>query len=95
MPGANVEQFLGGPADVANMGLGIQGNDAGGDGNLTNVDDRINGLFDLGPGSIDNMDLEYDIGNGDNSNFNDMYFPTGESNSGAGEFDDAFFNFNG
>ncbi|KAK4123993.1 hypothetical protein N657DRAFT_437411 [Parathielavia appendiculata] len=96
VPNLNVDQFLGGPADVANMGLGIvQGDKAGENANTADVDDKINGLFDLGPGSIENMDLEYDMGNGDNSNFNDMYFAGGESNSGAGEFDDAFFNLNG
>ncbi|KAK4043273.1 hypothetical protein C8A01DRAFT_43761 [Parachaetomium inaequale] len=88
------EQFTGGPADVPNMGVGVQGGKPD-DSSIANVDDKIDGLFDLGPGGIDSMDLEYDLGNGDNSNFNDMYFASGDSNGGTGEFDDAFFNLNG
>ncbi|KAK4153688.1 hypothetical protein C8A00DRAFT_43437 [Chaetomidium leptoderma] len=95
VPNLNMEQLIAGPADVANMDVGVSGSKAGEDTNIPNVDDKIDGLFDLGPGGIENMDLEYDLGNGDNSNFNDMYFPTGDSNGGAGEFDDAFFNLNG
>jgi hypothetical protein len=76
-----------GPADVANMGQGT-----GNDSNMADVDDKIDGLFDLGHGDVDNMDLGYELGNGDNSNFNDMYFASGDSNGGAGELDDAFFN---
>jgi hypothetical protein len=76
-----------GPADVANMGQGT-----GNDSNMADVDDKIDGLFDLGHGDVDNMDLGYELGNGDNSNFNDMYFASGDSNGAAGEFDDAFFN---
>ena len=87
------EQFTGGPADVANMGLGAQGVKHEEDDD--NVDAKIDGLFDLGPGGIENMDLEYDLGNGDNSNFNDMFFAAGDSSGGTGEFDDAFFNLNG
>ncbi|KAH6624459.1 hypothetical protein B0J18DRAFT_456744 [Chaetomium sp. MPI-SDFR-AT-0129] len=89
-----------GPADVANMGLDLSSvkvnetpNDLTDD--LTNVDEKIDGLFDLGQGDMDNMDLEYDLGNGDNSNFNDLYFGSGDNNVGAGEFDDAFFNLEG
>jgi hypothetical protein len=88
------EQFTGGPVDVANMAVGVQGSKPD-DSSIANVDDKIDGLFDLGPGGIDSMDLEYDLGNGDNSNFNDMYFASGDSNGGTGEFDDAFFNLNG
>jgi len=64
------------------------------DNSMANVDDKIDGLFDLGPGGIDSMDMEYDLGNGDNSNFNDMYFATGDNNGGSVDLDD-FFNFNG
>ncbi len=60
-----------------------------------NVDAKIDGLFDLGPEGIESMDLEYDLGNGDNSNFNDMFFASGDNGGGSGEFDDAFFNLNG
>ena len=55
---------------------------------------KIDGLFDLGPGSMDNLDLEYDLsGDGDNeegSNFNDMYFEndTGGGSGGDGGFGD-------
>ncbi|KAK3296274.1 uncharacterized protein B0H64DRAFT_166575 [Chaetomium fimeti] len=93
--GHQMEQFKGGPADVANMDVGIPDIKAGDANTISNVDDKIDGLFDLGPGDLDTIDLEYDLGNGDNSNFNDMYFPTGDNNGGAGEFDDAFFNLNG
>lgn len=94
--GHQLEQFKGGPADVANMDVGIPDIKAGDVNNITNVDDKIDGLFDLGPGDLDDsIDLEYDLGNGDNSNFNDMYFATGDNSGGAGEFDDAFFNLNG
>ena len=78
---------------MANMGLGAQG--AKHEEDDDNVDAKIDGLFDLGPGGIENMDLEYDLGNGDNSNFNDMFFAAGDSSGGTGEFDDAFFNLNG
>lgn len=84
-----------GPADVANMGPVAGAGQAGNDSNMADVDDKIDGLFDLGHGDMDNMDLGYELGNGDNSNFNDMYFASGDSNGGAGEFDDAFFNLNG
>jgi len=93
--GFNTEQLPSGPADVANMGLGIQSGNPVEEANMANVDAKIDGLFDLGPGGIESMDLEYDLGNGDNSNFNDMYFATGDSGGGTGEFDDAFFNLNG
>lgn len=82
-------------ADMATMGTGMNFAGAGEDSNMADVDDKIDGLFDLGPGGMDNMELGYDLGNGDNSNFNDMYFPAGDSGGGAGEFDDAFFNLNG
>ncbi|KAH6841133.1 hypothetical protein B0I37DRAFT_386189 [Chaetomium sp. MPI-CAGE-AT-0009] len=99
VPGQQMEQFKGGPADVANMDVGIPDIKSENVTNITNVDDKIDGLFDLGTGDLDTidntLDLEYDLGNGDNSNFNDMYFATGDNNGGAGEFDDAFFNLNG
>lgn len=89
-----------GPADVANMGLNpheVKVNKNANDltDDLTNVDEKIDGLFDLGPGDMNNMNLDYDLGNGDNSNFNDLYFGSGDSNVGAGEFDDSFFNLDG
>ncbi|KAG7290239.1 hypothetical protein NEMBOFW57_000237 [Staphylotrichum longicolle] len=93
--GFSTEQLPSGPADVANMGLGTQSGNPVEEASMDSVDAKIDGLFDLGPGDIDNMDLEYDLGNGDNSNFNDMYFATGDSSGGTGEFDDAFFNLNG
>ncbi|KAH6627619.1 hypothetical protein F5144DRAFT_279398 [Chaetomium tenue] len=95
-PGHQIEQSKGGPADVANMDVGIQDIKTEDANNITNVDEKIDGLFDLGSADLgDSIDLEYDLGNGDNSNFNDMYFATGDNSGGAGEFDDAFFNLNG
>ncbi|KAK1827824.1 hypothetical protein QBC39DRAFT_166587 [Podospora conica] len=48
-------------------------------------------LFDMGPNLMDNMDVDYDLGgdNGDNSNFNDMYF--NDDNMTSGEFDATYF----
>lgn len=48
-------------------------------------------LFDMGPSLLDNMDIDYDLGgdNGDNSNFNDMYF--NDDNMASGEFDTTYF----
>jgi hypothetical protein len=65
-------------AAVANMDLG--GFD-GEDTNMANVDAKIDGLFD----DMDNMDMDFDLGpdNGDNSNFNNMFF---DSDMGSGEF---------
>ncbi|KAL2146035.1 hypothetical protein VTI28DRAFT_5374 [Corynascus sepedonium] len=89
-----VEHPTSGPADVANMDVEVQDAKGAEDNSMANVDDKIDGLFDLGPGGIDSMDMEYDLGNGDNSNFNDMYFATGDNNGGSVDLDD-FFNFNG
>ncbi|KAL2271906.1 hypothetical protein VTJ83DRAFT_1277 [Remersonia thermophila] len=62
----------------------------------SDFDDKIDDLFNLGgSGDMDNMNLSYDLGNSDNSNFNDMYFASGDSGGGSGDFDDAFFNLNG
>ena len=46
-------------------------------------------LFDMGPSLMDNMEVDYDLGgdNGDNSNFNDMYY---DDNMTSGEFDTYF-----
>jgi len=59
------------------------------------LETKIDGLFDLGPGSMDNLNLEYDLsGDGDNnegsSNFNDMYFgnDTGGGSGGSEGFGD-------
>ncbi|KAK3900278.1 hypothetical protein C8A05DRAFT_17398 [Staphylotrichum tortipilum] len=93
--GFNAEQFTTGPANVANMGGGApQGGKPAEEASMDNVDAKIDGLFDLGPGSMESMDIGYDLDNADNSNFNDMYFDSGD-NGGAGEFDNAFFNLNG
>lgn len=48
-------------------------------------------LFDMGPSLLENMDIDYDLGgdNGDNSNFNDMYF--NDDNMASGEFDTTYF----
>jgi hypothetical protein len=78
----NIESFNSGGngngAAVANMDLG--GFD-GEDTNMANVDAKIDGLFD----DMDNMDMDFDLGpdNGDNSNFNDMFF---DNDMGSGEF---------
>ncbi|GAB1320815.1 hypothetical protein MFIFM68171_11025 [Madurella fahalii] len=80
------------PASVTNPNSGRAGEDT----SITDIDAEINGLFDLGPGGIDDVDLSYglDGDHGDNSNFNDMYFGGGDS-SAAAEFDDTYFNLNG
>jgi len=80
----------GGLADVANMGLGSS---MGDDTNMANVDAKIDGLFDLGSGDMDSMELDYGLGNnaGDNSNFNDMYFGDGDDNMAGADFDDTYF----
>jgi len=86
----NADSFAGGgggngPADVANMDLTGDHDD---DTNMTSVDAKIDGLFDLGPGGLDSMDVDYDLGGGGDSSFNDMYF---NDNSGSGEFDSTYF----
>jgi hypothetical protein len=85
---ANTAQPLTVPTDVANMDLGKLGDNSG----MADVDAKIDGLFDLGPGDMDQINHEYDFGNSDNSNFNDLFFATGDSNGGAADLDDAFFN---
>lgn len=56
-------------------------------------------IFDLGSGSMDNMeDINYDLGGGDggdNSNFNDLYFSGGDDTTqNTSEFDNStYFNF--
>ncbi|KAJ4292148.1 hypothetical protein N0V88_005776 [Collariella sp. IMI 366227] len=84
------QQPAAGPANVANMGQGPQGGKPGGNNNMADDDAKIEGLFDLG-----SLDLDYDLGNGDSSNFNDMFFGNSDGNGGSGEFDDAYFNLNG
>ncbi|KHE84703.1 hypothetical protein GE21DRAFT_1093210 [Neurospora crassa] len=70
------------------------GNGAGGeDANMSNAE-----IFDLGSGSMDNMeDINYDLGGegGDNSNFNDLYFSSGGDDTTQNtEFDGSnFYNF--
>jgi hypothetical protein len=79
-----------GPADVANMDLsGPDGEDT----NMSNVDAKIDGLFELGGNEMDSMEMSFDLGPdaGDNSNFNDMYFGDGDDNMGSGEFDNNFY----
>ncbi|KAK4242471.1 hypothetical protein C8A03DRAFT_29403 [Achaetomium macrosporum] len=80
LPGFNMEQLARGPADVADM---------------SSVDAKIDGLFSLGSGDMESLNHDYGFGSGDNSNFNDMYFATADSNGGAGDLDDTFFNLNG
>ncbi|AEO57400.1 hypothetical protein MYCTH_2303524 [Thermothelomyces thermophilus ATCC 42464] len=95
VPAPKAEQSTGAPADVASTDAGVRDAKNAEDNSMANIDDSIDGLFDLGPGGMDSMDMEYDLSNGDNSNFNDMYFGTGDNSGGSGEFDDAFFNLNG
>ncbi|KAK1779274.1 hypothetical protein QBC45DRAFT_138246 [Copromyces sp. CBS 386.78] len=71
------------------------GNGAGGgeDANMSNAE-----IFDLGSGSMDNMeDINYDLGGegGDNSNFNDLYFSSGGDDTTQNtEFDSStYYNF--
>jgi hypothetical protein len=72
-----MEPVARGPADVADM---------------SSVDAKIDGLFSLGSGDMENLNNhDYGFGNGDNSNFNDMYFAAADSNGGAGDLDDTFF----
>ena len=84
----------GGPADVANMDLTVPG---GEDVNMpSNVDAKIDALFDLGSADMDSMDMDYNLGSdtgGDNSNFNNMYYPGGDDNDNIGGpgFDDTYF----
>ncbi|KAK0711552.1 hypothetical protein B0H67DRAFT_541259 [Lasiosphaeris hirsuta] len=79
-----------GPADVANMDLTGGSNDI----DISNVDAKIDGLFDLGSAGIENMEMDYDLSGdaGDNSNFDDMYFNTGDDNMGSTNFDNTYFN---
>ncbi|KAK3374927.1 hypothetical protein B0H63DRAFT_260918 [Podospora didyma] len=75
-------------------GGGGGGGEAGAadDTKMTNdVDAKIEGLFDLG--SASGMDMDYDVGgdDGDNSNFEDLFFNTGDDTMAAGEFDNAYF----
>lgn len=58
------------------------------------LDDKIDDLFNLG-GSSEDMGMSYDLGNSDNSNFNDMYFGTSNNGGGSEEFDESFFNLEG
>ncbi|KAL2134183.1 hypothetical protein VTI74DRAFT_804 [Chaetomium olivicolor] len=85
----NTQQSAARPANVANMDLGTQGGKVGNSNGMADVDAKIDTLFDLGP-----LD-QYDLGNGDSSNFNDMFFGNSDNNGGEGEFDDAYFNLNG
>ncbi|KAK3301606.1 uncharacterized protein B0T15DRAFT_317244 [Chaetomium strumarium] len=80
LPGLSMEPLARGPADVADM---------------SSVDAKIDGLFSLGSGDMENLNHDYGFGSGDNSNFNDMYFATADSNGGAGDLDDTFFSLNG
>ncbi|KAL2020343.1 hypothetical protein VTK56DRAFT_8472 [Thermocarpiscus australiensis] len=88
LPGLNVDQNTG--PDVANLGKAGDEGSAGGA--------NIEGLFDMGPGGMDSVDMNFDFGgdNGDNSNFNDMYYGTGAGGpAGGGDLDDAYFNLLG
>lgn len=91
----NISHFPGGsgsgPANVANMDLGV--GHGGLDVNMSNVDAKIDTLFDLGSAGMDNMEMDYDLSGdaGDNSNFNDLYFNSGDDNMGSGEFDNTYF----
>lgn len=89
------------PAPVDNANLGgsnlsgftiepFTGDDAG------NAEAKIDNLFDLGPGGMANMELDYDLGgdSNENSNFNDMFFGAGDGGTSTGEFDNAYFNLN-
>ncbi|KAK3357197.1 hypothetical protein B0T25DRAFT_538516 [Lasiosphaeria hispida] len=82
-----------GPADVANMDL-TGGTGGSNDIDISNVDAKIDGLFDLGSAGIDNMEMDYDLSGdaGDNSNFDDMFFNTGDDNMGSTNFDNTYFN---
>ncbi|AEO69592.1 f16c55b7-ca3c-498a-8825-e57ca3d98944 [Thermothielavioides terrestris] len=101
LPGAtatSTEQTTGGaPAGgAASTDLGVRTEQPGGeDTSMADADAKIDGLFDLGPTDMEDINHDYDFGNGDNSNFNDMYFATGDSGGGAEDLDDAFFNLNG
>lgn len=90
--GSGPEDAGGGEAQssVANVNSGKAGEDT----SITDLDAGINGLFDLGPGGMDDVDLSYglDGDHGDNSNFNEMYFGGGDNSTIGGEFDDAFLN---
>ncbi|KAK3380380.1 hypothetical protein B0T24DRAFT_192388 [Lasiosphaeria ovina] len=76
----------------ANSNPGGRGAGAGEDSMMTNVDAKIDGLFDLGSAGMD-MEMNYDLDGdgGDNSNFNDLYFNGSDDNMGSGEFDNAYF----
>ncbi|KAK0723055.1 hypothetical protein B0T26DRAFT_750371 [Lasiosphaeria miniovina] len=76
----------------ANSNPGGRGAGAGEDSMMTNVDAKIDGLFDLGSAGMD-MEMNYDLDGdgGDNSNFNDLYFNGTDDNMGSGEFDNAYF----
>ncbi|KAJ4414607.1 hypothetical protein N0V85_003075 [Neurospora sp. IMI 360204] len=68
-------------------------NGGGEDANMSNAE-----IFDLGSGSMDNMeDINYDLGGegGDNSNFNDLYFSSGGDDTTQNtEFDSSnYYNF--
>lgn len=78
-----------GPADVANMDLGLQdntatNNDAKAGDSLSNL--NADSLFDL-------EDMSYDLGAGDNNNFNESFFADGDDME-TERFDDAFFGLN-
>ncbi|KAL1842838.1 hypothetical protein VTJ49DRAFT_4005 [Mycothermus thermophilus] len=97
-PGPNADQrSSAGPTNAtANSGAGAEPAKPADRSMTADLDDKIDDLFNLGgSGDMDNMNLSYDLGNSDNSNFNDMYFASGDSGGGGGDFDDAFFNLNG
>ncbi|KAK5653122.1 hypothetical protein OQA88_9221 [Cercophora sp. LCS_1] len=83
----NVDQLMtgtNGPADVANMDLGIPdgaGSAGGKPGDSLSALNADDNLFDLD-------DVTYDLETGDNDNFNGSFFPSGDVD---GQFDDAYF----
>ena len=77
---------------MANMDFGGQqgGNE---DSKMSGVDDKIDTLFDLGSAGIDNIEMNYDLGdNGDNSSsFNDMFFNMNDDNMTTNQYDQTYF----
>lgn len=88
-PALNMRHQAPVPANAPANGAAGGGEDA----NMSNAE-----IFDLGSGSMDNMeDINYDLGGegGDNSNFNDLYFSSGGDDTTQNtEFDSAnYYNF--
>ncbi len=74
-------------AEIANMSLNFPAS-----GDLSNVDAKIDGLFDLGP-SNDPMDIDYNMDGdpGGSSNFEDLYMFNSQDDLDSGEFNNAYF----